>query len=186
MLFRVVKNEIFPYIFDSHFAELLPWLTWSLPCTHKLQFYCSVQSLSRVRLFATPWIAALQASLSITNSGVHSDSRPSSQWWRPAISSLVVPFCSCPQSLPASESFPMSQLFAWGGQSTGVSALTSFLPKKSQNWPSEWTVWISLQSKGLSRVFSNTTLQKHQFFAAQPSSQSNSHIHTWPQEKPYL
>ena len=83
------------------------------------------------------------------------------------------------------QSLPMSQLFAWGGQSTGVSALASFLPKKSQGWsPSEWTGWISLQSKGLSRVFSNTTVQKHQFFGAQPSSQSNSHIHTWPQEKP--
>ena len=94
--------------------------------------------------------------------GVHSDSRPSSQWCHPAISSSVVPFSSCPQSLPASVSFPMSQLFAWGGQSTGVSASTSVLPKKSQGWsPLEWTGWISLQSKGLSRVFSNTTVQKH-------------------------
>ena len=114
--------------------------------------------------------------------GVHSDSRPSSQWCHPAILSSVVPFSSCPQSLPASESFPMSQLFTWGGQSTGVDlALESFLPKKSQGWsPSEWTGWISLQSKGLSRVFSNTTVQ----FGAQPSSQSNSHIHTCPLEKP--
>ena len=117
--------------------------------------------------------------------GVHSDSHPSSRWCHPAISSSVVPFSSCPQSLPASESFPMSQLFAWGGQSTGVSALASFLPKNTQGWsPLEWTGWISLQSKGLSRVFSNTTLQKHQFFSAQLSSQSNSHIHTWPLEKP--
>ena len=116
---------------------------------------------------------------------IHSDSRPSSQWCHPAISSSVVPFSSCPQSLPASQSFPMSQLFPWGGQSTGVSASASFPPKKSQGWsPSEWTGWISLQSKGLSRVFSNTTVQKHQFFGAQPSSQSNSHIHTWPQENP--
>ena len=93
----------------------------------------------------------------------------------PAISSSVVPFSSWPQSLPASESFSMSQLFAWGGQSTGVSALASFLPKKSQGWSSsEWTGWISLQSKGLSRVFSNTTVQKHQVFGTQPSSQSNS------------
>ena len=98
---------------------------------------------------------------------------------------LGVPFSSCPQSLPASESFPMTQLFTWGGQSTGVSALASFLPKNTQDWsPLEWTGWISLQSKGLSRVFSNTTVQKHQFFGAQPSSQSNSHIHTWPLEKP--
>ena len=128
--------------------------------------------------------------------GVHSDSRPSSPWCHSAISSSVVPFSSCPQSLPASESFPMSQLFAWGGQRTGVSALASFPPKKSQGWsPSEWTGWISLQSKGLSRVislqskglsrvFSNTTVQKHQLFGTQPSSQSNSHIHTWLLEKP--
>ena len=117
--------------------------------------------------------------------GVNSDSSPSSPWCHPAISSSVVPFSSCPQSLPASEFFPMSQFFSWGGQSTGVSALASFLPKKSQGWsPSEWTGWISLQCKGLSRVFSNTTVQKHQFFSAQPSSQSNSHIHTWPLEKP--
>ena len=117
--------------------------------------------------------------------GIHSDSRPSSQWCHPAISSSVVPFSSCSHSLPPSESFPMSQLFAWGGQSTGVSALASFLPKKSPgSSPLEWIGWISLQFKGLSRVFSNTTVQKHQFFGAQPSSQSNSHIHTWLQEKP--
>jgi len=115
--------------------------------------------------------------------GVHSHSCPLSQWCHPAISSSVVLFSSCPQSLPASESFPMSQLFPWGGQSTGVPALASFLPKKCQGWsPSEWTGWISLQSRGLSRVFSNTTVQKHQFFDTQPSLQSNSHIHTWPQE----
>ena len=117
--------------------------------------------------------------------GVHSDSRPLSQWCHPAISSSVVPFSSCPQSLTASDSFPISQLFAWGGQSNGVSDLASFLPKKSQGWsPSEWTGWISLQPKGISRVFYNTTVQKHQLFSAQPFSQSNSHIHTWPQEKP--
>ena len=117
--------------------------------------------------------------------GAHSDSHPSSQWCHPAISSWVVPFSSCPQSPPASESFPMSQIFTWGGQSTGVSALASFLPKKSQGWSSsEWTGWISSQSKGLSRVFSKATVQMHQFFSTQPSSQSNSHIHTWPQEKP--
>ena len=101
------------------------------------------------------------------SSGVHSDSHPSSSWCHPAISSSVVPFSSCPQSLSASESFPVSQLFAWGGQSTGVSALASFPPKESQGWsPSEWTGWVSLQSKGLSRVFPNTTVQKHQFFGA--------------------
>ena len=116
--------------------------------------------------------------------GVHSNSCPSSQWCHPAISSSVILF-SCPKSLPASGSFPMSQLFAWGGQSIGVSASASFLPMNTEDWsPLEWTGWISLQSKGLSRVFSNTTVQKHQFFDTQPSSQSNSHIHTWPQEKP--
>ena len=98
----------------------------------------------------------------------------------------VVPFSSCPQSLPASGSFQMNQLFASGGQNIGVSASTSILPMNTQDWspPLRWTGWISLQSKGLSRVFSNTTVQKHQFFGTQPSSQSNSHIHTWPQEKP--
>ena len=89
---------------------------------------------------------------------------------RPAILSSVIPFSSCPQYLPASGSLPMSQLFAWGGQSIGVLALASFLPKNTQGWsPSEWTGWIFLQSKGLSRVFSNTTVQKHQFFGAQLS-----------------
>ena len=117
--------------------------------------------------------------------GVHSNSRPSSQWCHPAISSSVIPLSFRPQSLAASGSFPMSQLFAWGGQSTGVSALASFLPKNTQGWsPLEWTGWISLQSKGLSRIFSNTSVQKHQFFGAQLSSQSNVYIHTWPLEKP--
>ena len=98
----------------------------------------------------------------------------------------VVPFSSCLQSFPALGLFQMSQFFASGGQSIGVSASASVLPMKSQDWsPLGWTGWISLQSKGLSRVFSNTTVQKHQFFGAQPSSQSNSHIHTWPLEKPY-
>ena len=91
--------------------------------------------------------------------GVHPNSCALSQWWNKAISSSVVPFSSCPQSLPASESFPMSQLFEWDGRSIGVSALASFLPKNTQDWsPLEWTGWISLQSKGLSRVFSNTTV----------------------------
>ena len=117
--------------------------------------------------------------------GVHPNSCPSSCWCHPAISSSVVPFSSCPQSLPLSRSFPMSQLIAWGGQSIGVSASASVLPVNAQDWsPLGWTGWISLQSKELSRVFSNTTVQKHQFFGSQPSSQSNSHIHTWPQEKP--
>ena len=146
-----------------------------------VQFSCSVMSDSL-------WPHELQHARPPCPSptpGVHSDSRPSSPWCHPAISSSVIPFSSCPQSLPASGSFPMSQLFAWGGQSTVVSASASFRPKKSQGWsPSEWTGWISLQSKGLSRVFSNTTVQKHRFCSAQLSSQSNSHIHTWLLEKP--
>ena len=112
---------------------------------------------------------------------------PLSRWSHPAISSCVVPFAPCPWSFPASGSFQMSQLFASGGQSIGVSASTSVLPMNTQGWsPLGWTGWISLQSKGLLRVFSNTTVQKHQFFGAHLSSQSNSHIHTWPLKKPYI
>ena len=145
----------------------------------------SVQSLSRVQLSATPWTAAHQAFLSITNS--HSSLRLTSVESVMPSSSLILYglLLLLPPVFPASESFPMSQLFAWGGQSTGVSASASVPPKKSQGWsPSEWTGWISLQSKGLSRVFSNTTVQNHQFFGTQLSSQSNSHIHTWLLEKP--
>ena len=115
--------------------------------------------------------------------GVYPNSCPSVRWCHPAISSSIVPFSSCLQSLPASGSFPMSQLFAWGGPSIEVSASASVLPMNSPS-PLGWTGWISLQSKGLSRVFSNTTVQKQQFFGAQLSSKSNSHIHTWPLEKP--
>ena len=106
--------------------------------------------------------------------GIYLNYRSSiTRWCHPAISSSVVPFSSCPQSLPASESFPMSQLFAWGGQSTGVSASASVLPMNTQGWsPLEWTGWISLQSKGLSRVYSNTTVQKYQLFSAQLSFDS--------------
>ena len=113
--------------------------------------------------------------------GVHSNSCPLSRWCHPAISSSVIPFSSCPQSLPASESFPISQLFPWGGQSIGVSALASFLPKDAQGRsPSEWTGWISLQSKGLSGVFSSATVQSHQFFGALPSLRSSYLNHMWP------
>ena len=139
-----------------------------------LILFSSVQSLCHVWLFATPWIAAHQASLSITNSW-SSLKLTSIESVMPS-SHLILchPILLLPQSLPASESFPMSQLFAWGGQSTEVSALASVLPKKTQGWsPSEWTGWISLQSKGLSRVFSNTTVQKHQFFGTQLSSQAS-------------
>ena len=139
-----------------------PWVA----AASSVQFNCSVMSDS---LWPHESQHARPPCLSPTPR-VHLDSRPSSQWCHPAISSLVVPFSSCPQSLPASESFPMSQFSAWGGQSTGISDLSSLLPNKSQGWsPSEWTGWISLQSKGLSGVFSNTTVQKHQFFSAQLS-----------------
>ena len=145
-----------------------------------VQFSHSVMSNS-----ATPWIAACQASLSITNSW----SSPKFMCIKLVMPSshliLCRPLLLLPQSLPASGSFPMSQLFASYGQSIGVSVSTSVLPINTQDWsPLGWTGLISLQSKGLSRVFPNTTVQKHQFFSAQLSSQSNSHIHTWPLEKP--
>ena len=117
--------------------------------------------------------------------GVYPNPCLSSWWCHPATSSSVIPFSSCPQSFPASGSFQMSQLFTSGGQRIAISALTSVLPMNTQDWsPLRWTGWISLQSKGLSRISSNTTVQKHQFLSAQLSSQSNSHIHTWPLEKP--
>ena len=150
------------------------WLWWGgevwgfvLFCSFSsVQFSCSVMSNS-FQLYESQHTRPPCPS---PTPGIHPNSRPSSQWCHPAISSSVVPFSSCPQSLPASESFPMSQFFSWGGQSTGVSALASFLPNNTQDWsPLEWTGWISLQSKGLSRVFSNTTVQKHQFFGPQLS-----------------
>ena len=148
-----------------------PWVLQYHYFWFSLYLFSSVQSLSCVRLFVTPWIAACQASPSITNS--RSSQRltfiksvmPSSHL------SLCRPLLLLPPIPPSIRVFSMSQLFAWGGQSTGVSASASLVPKKSQGWsPLEWTGWISLQSKGLSRVFSNTTVQKHQFFGTQPSS----------------
>ena len=131
--------------------------------------FSSVQLLSCVWLFETPWTVAHQASLSITP-GACSNLCPLSQWCHPTISSSVVPFTSCLQSFPASGSFPMSQFFPSGGQSIGVSASASVLPMNIQDiFPLGWTGWISLLSKGLSRVFSNTVVQKHQFFGAQLS-----------------
>ena len=116
---------------------------------------------------------------------VRSNSCPLSQWCHPTISSSVTPLLLLPSVFPASGSFPVSWLFASGGQSIGTSASASVLPMNIQDWfPLGWTGWVSLQAKGLSRVFCNTTVQKHQFFGAQLSSQSNSHIHTWPLEKP--
>ena len=173
LFFGILSFAIIANVFLS-FIVSLNWYLWKL-----LIQFSSVQ-FSRSVVSHSLWPHKLQHTRPPCPSPtprVHPNSCPSSQWWHPAISSSVVPFSSCLQSLPASESFSMSQLFAWGGQSTGVSALASFLPKNIQDWsPLEWTGWISLQSKGLSRVFSNTTVQKHQFFSAQPSSQSNSYI----------
>ena len=144
----------------------------------------SVQSLSHVWPFATPWTAAHQAFPAITNSWSLLKLMSFGQWCLATISSSVIPFCSCLQSFPTSGPFPMSQFFASVGQSTGASASESVLPMNIQDWlPLGWTGWISLLSKGLSRVFSNTTVQKHQFFGAQLSLWSNSHIHTWSLEK---
>ena len=138
----------------NKFAEW-PTKLWVLTNTHS-----SVQSLSHVRLFATPWNAAHQVSPSITNSWSLPNSCPLSWWCHPTISSFVVPFCSCLQSFPASGSFQMSQFFTSGGQSVGILASTSVLPMNIQDWfPLWWTGWISLQSKALSRVFSNTTVK---------------------------
>ena len=147
--------------------------------------FSSVQSLTCVRIFVTPWITARQASLSVIN--FWSPPKPMSIESVMPSNHLILcrPLLLLPSIFPSIRVFPMSQLFASGGQSIGVSALASFLPKNTQDWsPLGWTGWISLQSKRLSRVFSNTTVQKHHFFGAQLSSQSNSHIHTWLLEKP--
>ena len=147
--------------------------------------FSSVQLLSCVWLFATPWIVARQTSLSITTPEACSNSCPSSQWCHPTISSSVVPFSSCLHSFPASGSFLMSQFFTSGGQNIGTSASASVLPMNIQGWfPLGWTGLIFLQSKGLSRVFSSITGQKNQFFGTQPSLWSNSYIHTCLLEKP--
>ena len=141
-----------------------------------LQFISVTQSSPT---FATPWTAAHQASLSITNSRNVLKLMSIESVMLSNYLILCCPLLLCFQSFPASGSFQMSQLFASGGQSNGISASTSVLPMNTQDWsPLEWIGWISLQSKGLSRVFSNTTVQKHQFFSAQLSLQSNSHIHT--------
>ena len=147
--------------------------------------FSSVQSLSHVRLFATPWTAARQASLSITN--VQSSRKLMSIESLIPSSYLILcrPLLLLPPISPSIRAFSDESTLRMRWPSIGVSALALVIPKNTQDWsPLEWTGWISLQSKVLSRVFSNSTVQKHQFFIAQPSSQSNSHIHTWPQEKP--
>ena len=165
-------NSIQSYMYVPHL--LYPFIS-------SVQFSCSVISDSL-------WPHGLQHTRLPCPSptpGVYSNSCPLSRWCHPTISSSVIPFSSYSQSFPASGSFQMSQLFTSDGQSIGVSASTSDPPMNTQDWsPLGWTGWISLQSKGLSRVFSNTTVQKHQFFSPQLSSQSNSHIHTRPLEKP--
>ena len=159
-----------------------PWVYFSFTSelSHRsVQFSCSVVSNS----LRHHGLQHARLPCPLLTPRACSNSCPSSQWCHPTISSSVVPFSSCPQSFPASGSFQMSQLFTSGGQSIGASA--SVLPMNIQDWFSlQLTGLISLQSKGLSRVFSNTTVQKHQFFRAQLSSQSNSHIHTWLLEKP--
>ena len=137
-----------------------------IPAVHQCKRFSSVQSLSRVRLL---WPCELQHArppCPPPTPGAHPNSCPLSQWCHPTISSSVIPFSSCPQSFQASGSFPMIQFFASGGQTIGVSASTSVLPMNIQDWfPLRWSGWISLQSKGLSRVFSSTSVQKHQFCA---------------------
>ena len=146
--------------------------------------FSSVQSLSCVQLFGTPWIVAHQASLFITNS--RSLPKPMSiELVMPSSHLILCRSILLPPILPSIRVLSMSQVFTWGGQSIRVSASASILPMNTQYWsPLGWTGWISLQSKGLSRVFSSTTVQKHQFFCVQLSSPSNSHIHTWLLEKP--
>ena len=146
-----------------------------------INFFSSVQ-FSCVRLFATSWPQHARAPCPSPAPGVYPNSCPLSWWCHPAISSSVIPVSPCLQSLPASGSFQISQLFTSGGQSIGVSASTSVPPMNTQDWsPLGWTGWTSFQSKGLSRVFSSTTVEKHQFFNAQLSLKSSSHMTT---EKP--
>ena len=141
-----------------HFELIGGYIKLSIFCTYSVQF-SSVQSLNRGRFFATPESQHTRPPCPSPTPGVNPNPCPSSRWCHPAISSSAIPFSPYPQSLSASGSFPMSQLFAWGGQSTGASALALVHPLNTQDWsPLEWTGWISLQSKGLSRVFSNTTV----------------------------
>ena len=173
-LWWLISHQPFtPYLQDFAGFKCFPGLfQLTSSCTKCLM----TKSLSSVQFSSVAQLCpTLRPPCPSPSPGVHSDSCPSSPWCHPAIPSSVIPFSSCPQFLPASESFPMSQHFAWGGQSTGVSASASVLPMNPRDWSSlGWTGWISLQSKGLSRVFSKTTVQKYQFFGTQPSSQPNS------------
>ena len=180
-LFQISFSLVADYLYLS--LNLISTITLSIT-THgisSVQFNCSVVSDS----LRPHELQHARPPCPSQTPGFYWNSYLSSRWCHPTISSSVVPFSSCLQSLPASGSFPMSQHLAWGGQSIGVSASASVPPMNTQDLsPSGWTGWISLQSKGLSIVFSNTTVQKHQFFITQLSSQSNSHIHTSPQGKP--
>ena len=158
------------------FRESLQLAAWNF-----LILFSSVQFswVSHVRLFETHGLQYAWPPCLWLTPRAYSNSCPLSWWCHPTISSSVIPFSSHPQSFPASGSFQTSQFFASGGQSIGVSASASVLPMNIQDWfPLGWTDWISLQSKGLSRVFPNTTVQKHQFFGTQLPLWSNSHIHT--------
>ena len=159
--------------------------TWVAMQIFSYTQFSSVQSLSRVRLFATPWIAACQASLSITNSWSSRRLMSIESVMPSGHLILCRPLLLLPPIPPSIRVFTNESTLRMRWPKYWSFSLASVLPVNTQDWsPLGWTGWISLQSKGLSRVFSNTTLQKHQFFSAQPSSQSNSHIHTWPLEKP--
>ena len=171
------KSQKYNSLLNNHWQEnvgshreKIPYAQGQRIRPSKMVQFSSVHSLSHAQLFATPWITACQAYLSISNSQSLLKLMPIESVMPSSHLILCHPFSSCPQSLPASGFFPMSQLFAWGGHSIGV--LASVLPMNTQDWsPSGWTGWISLQSKELSRVFSNTTVQKHQFWGTQLSSQ---------------
>ena len=182
---------IFKFLFQSLSYNCVGFPADSLTCQSRshVESLCSVSSqFSPSVMSDSLWPHGLQHAWLPCPSPTpraYSNITPSSRWWHPTFLSSVVPFSSCLQSFPASGSFQMSQFSASGGQNIGISASASALPMNSQDWsPLGWTGWISLQSKGLSRVFSNTTIQKHQFFSTQLSLWSNSHIHTWPLEKP--
>ena len=169
------------YIFVSDFSwskwcfKIYPGIMFNFT-VESVQFSCSVMSSS----LQPHGLQHTRPPCPSPTPRVYSHSCPLSWWGHPTISSSVIPFSSCPQSFPPSGSFQTSQPFASGGQSIGISASRSILPMNTQDWSRlGWAGWISLQSEGLSRVFSNTTVQKHQFFAAQPSLWSNSHIRTW-------
>ena len=168
-------------------------LAWRIPWTEEpggLQSVLLLLSFSHSVVSDSLWPHGLQHTrppCSSSSPRLCSNSCPLSQWCNPTISSFVIPFSSCLQSFPASESFPMSRLFASGGESIRASASASVLPMNTQDWsPLGWTGLVSLQSKGLSRVFSNTTVQRHQFFGTQPFLLPSFHICTWLLEKPYL